>query len=204
MFPEHFFWSCKQQKWTLKNLACESVHFSSLFENGCFLRLWKTVRLNSFQKPSFQSGRFPFRKKNPEKSVGATVEFPIGKKLFHLVVSPGTSRLKRANSGKSVSPEKLQGLYSVNMNLWTNLLDTYQLIQGQGTRGAKVPPLWGQQENKPRIDTWAQGKPLCLANCWPWQIFLPWTWNWSKLRERCQWNTKFRSEIPTGKTGPPF
>ena len=37
-------------------------------------------------------GRFPFRKKNPEISVGAKVEFPIGKKLFHLVVNPGTSR----------------------------------------------------------------------------------------------------------------
>ena len=37
-------------------------------------------------------GRFPFRKKNPEISVGAKVAFPIGKKLFHLVVNPGTSR----------------------------------------------------------------------------------------------------------------
>ena len=37
-------------------------------------------------------GRFPFRKKNPGISVEAKVEFPIGKKLFHLVVSPGTSR----------------------------------------------------------------------------------------------------------------
>ena len=37
-------------------------------------------------------GRFPFRKKNPEISVGAKVEFPIGKKLFHLVLNPGTSR----------------------------------------------------------------------------------------------------------------
>ena len=30
--------------------------------------------------------------KNPEISVGAKVEFPIGKKLFHLVLNPGTSR----------------------------------------------------------------------------------------------------------------
>ena len=30
--------------------------------------------------------------KNPEISVVAKVEFPIGKKLFHLVVNPGTSR----------------------------------------------------------------------------------------------------------------
>ena len=30
--------------------------------------------------------------KIPEISVGAKVEFPIGKKLFHLVVNPGTSR----------------------------------------------------------------------------------------------------------------
>ena len=37
------------------------------------------------------TGRFPFRKKNPEISVGAKVEFPTGKKLFHLVVNPGSS-----------------------------------------------------------------------------------------------------------------
>ena len=30
--------------------------------------------------------------KKPRNSVGAKVEFPIGKKLFHLVINPGTSR----------------------------------------------------------------------------------------------------------------
>ena len=40
--------------------------------------------------PPGHSGRFPFTKKNPEISVVAKVEFPIGKKLFHLVVNPGT------------------------------------------------------------------------------------------------------------------
>ena len=30
-------------------------------------------------------------KKTPEILVGAKVEFPIGKKLFHLVVNPGAS-----------------------------------------------------------------------------------------------------------------
>ena len=30
--------------------------------------------------------------KKPEISVGTKVEFPIGKKLFHLVINPGTSR----------------------------------------------------------------------------------------------------------------
>ena len=35
-------------------------------------------------------GPFPFPKK-PEISVGAKVEFQIGKKLFHLVVNTGTS-----------------------------------------------------------------------------------------------------------------
>ena len=59
------------------------------------------------------------------------------------------------------------------------------------------------KKNKPCIDTWARGKPFWFAN-WPWQIFLPWTWNWYKLRETCEWNTKFRSEIPTGKSRPPF
>ena len=35
-------------------------------------------------------GRFPFTKKKPEISVVAKVEFPIGKKLLHLVVNLGT------------------------------------------------------------------------------------------------------------------
>ena len=33
-------------------------------------------------------GRFPFRKKTPEISVGTKVEFPIGKKLFHFGRKP--------------------------------------------------------------------------------------------------------------------
>ena len=37
-------------------------------------------------------GAFHLGKENLEISVGAKVEFPIGKKLFHLVVHPGTSR----------------------------------------------------------------------------------------------------------------
>ena len=36
-------------------------------------------------------GAFHLGKKNPEISVGAKVEFPTGKKLFHLVVNPGSS-----------------------------------------------------------------------------------------------------------------
>ena len=56
------------------------------------------------------------------------MEFPIGKKLFHLVVNPGTSRC-------------LTILFSeyepLNKYCYYSLLDTYQLIQGQGTRGTK-------------------------------------------------------------------
>ena len=37
-------------------------------------------------------GRFPFRKNNRKFRWEQKVEFPIGKKLFHLVVNPGTSR----------------------------------------------------------------------------------------------------------------
>ena len=37
-------------------------------------------------------GRFPFRKNNLKFRWEQKVEFPIGKKLFHLVVNPGTSR----------------------------------------------------------------------------------------------------------------
>ena len=36
----------------------------------------------------------------------------------------------------------------LNKYRFYSLLDTYQLIQGQGTSGAKVPPLWGQQKKQ--------------------------------------------------------
>ena len=36
-------------------------------------------------------GAFHSVKKKPEISLGANVQFPIGKKLFHLVVNSGTS-----------------------------------------------------------------------------------------------------------------
>ena len=74
-------------------------------------------------------GALSIYEKNPETSVVAKVEFPIGKKLFHLVVN-----------GRCV------------------------------VRG-RVP------DRGPGIGT-----------------------NYKKR----QWNTTFRSEIPTGKTGPPF
>ena len=41
----------------------------------------------------------------------------------------------------------------LNKYCYYSLLDFYQLIQGQGTRGAKVPPLWNQQKTQPYIDT---------------------------------------------------
>ena len=41
---------------------------------------------------SFTLRALSIQGKKPEISVGAKVEFPIGKKLFHLVVNPGTSR----------------------------------------------------------------------------------------------------------------
>ena len=56
------------------------------------LKVW-TVDAKKLKKSLWQPGRFPFRKKTPEISMGAKVEFPIDKKLFHLVVrGPGTSR----------------------------------------------------------------------------------------------------------------
>ena len=36
-------------------------------------------------------GAFHLGKKNPEISVGTTMDFPIGKKLFYLIVNPGTA-----------------------------------------------------------------------------------------------------------------
>ena len=56
------------------------------------------------------------------------MEFPIGKKLFHLVVNPGTSGC----------PTILFSEYEpLNKHCYYSLLDTYQLIQGQGSRGTK-------------------------------------------------------------------
>ena len=55
--------------------------------------------------------------------------------------------------------------------------------------------------------TWvkARGKPFCFVN-WPWRFlffFLPWTWNWCKLRETCKWHAK-RSERSNRENGLTF
>ena len=52
------------------------------------LRYWRKHTL----KAERGRGRFPFTKKTWKNLVVAKVEFPIGKKLFHLVVNPGTSQ----------------------------------------------------------------------------------------------------------------
>ena len=66
-------------------------------------------------------------------------------------------RLKSKWREKRVSRKIARILVSeyepLNRYCYYSLLNTYQLIQGQDTRGAKVPPLWGQQKNKPCIDT---------------------------------------------------
>ena len=87
--------------------------------------------------------------------MGAKVEFPIGKKFVPFRCKPGTSRCQ------TILFSEYEPLNKYSFYL---LLDTYQLIQGQGTRGAKVPPLWGQQKNIPCIDAWARGKPFWFAD----------------------------------------
>ena len=52
---------------------------NKVFRNGVFQNNARSWALSIYEK-------------NPEISVIAKVEFPIGKKLFHLVVSPGTWR----------------------------------------------------------------------------------------------------------------
>ena len=65
-------------------------------------------------------------------------------------------RLKSRWREKCVSRKIAGILFSeyepLNKYCYYSSLNTYQLIQGQGTRGAKAPPLWGQQKNKPYID----------------------------------------------------
>ena len=57
-------------------------------------------------------------------------------------------------AGKSCQQKKIAGILlskyePLNKYYYYSLLNTYQLIQGQRTRGAKVLPLWSQQKNKP-------------------------------------------------------
>ena len=87
--------------------------------------------------------------------MGAKVEFPIGKKFVPFGRKPGTSRCQ------TILFSEYEPL---NKYCFYLLLVTYQLIQGQGTRAAKVPPLWGQQKNIPCIDAWARGKPFWFAD----------------------------------------
>ena len=56
-------------------------------------------------------------------------------------------------AGKACQQKNCSEYEPLNKYCYYSLLDTHQLIQGQGTRSAKVPPLWGQQKNKPCIDT---------------------------------------------------
>ena len=84
---------------------------------------------NSLEQTAFwragHYGRFPFRKKNREISVGAKVEFPIGKKLpFHFGRKPWYV---------VVPDDSIQWIWTSEY-CYYSLLDTYQLIQGQGTR----------------------------------------------------------------------
>ena len=48
--------------------------------------------VNHLNGPPRKQRALSIYEKNPEISVVAKVEFPIGKKLFHLVVNPGTWR----------------------------------------------------------------------------------------------------------------
>ena len=53
-------------------------------------QLWRLS--GRYQTLIWRPGALSIQEENPEISVGAKVEFPISKKLFHLVVNPGTSR----------------------------------------------------------------------------------------------------------------
>ena len=69
-----------------------SMHFGDVSEtNGRETpRQSRSAHAWAFLKSSH--GALSIYEKNPEISVVAKVEFPIGKKLFHLVVNPGTWR----------------------------------------------------------------------------------------------------------------
>ena len=69
--------------------------FSIFYWTEIFWQFWlngKCPRISAlFRKLTDKRFRtLSIREKHPEISVGAKVEFPIGKKLFHLVVNPGT------------------------------------------------------------------------------------------------------------------
>ena len=53
-------------------------------------RAFDTICFRNLIGKMSKLGALSIYEKNPEISVVAKVEFPIGKKLFHLVVNPGT------------------------------------------------------------------------------------------------------------------
>ena len=119
--------------------------------------------------------------------MGAKVEFPIGKKLFHLVVNPGTSRC----------PTILFSEYEpLNKYCYYSLLDTYQFIQGQGTRGTKC--LHCRLAKKQTVHWYKidlEGSHLdLLTGRDRFSCRGPGTGRNYEDRT-CKWNTKFLSEI---------
>ena len=55
---------------------------------------------------TFRQGALSIYEKNPEISVVAKVEFPIGKKLFHLVSTPVRGRVPDGGPGTGTNYEK--------------------------------------------------------------------------------------------------
>ena len=60
------------------------------YDEALFKIPFKTRFSAGINLPSYRA--LSIYEKNPEISVVVKVEFPIGKKLFHLVVNPGTWR----------------------------------------------------------------------------------------------------------------
>ena len=73
-------WNCPFSTFIFDFYSIAHYITTSLFSKGLFTWRWGTP------------GALSIYEKNPEISVVAKVEFPIGKKLFHLVVNPGTWR----------------------------------------------------------------------------------------------------------------
>ena len=75
---------------------------------AAFFEMWQNFLTRKKRGLWGYVGRFPFRKK-PRCSVGAKVEFPIGKKLFHLALNPGTSRCPTVDLELVQTTKKVNG-----------------------------------------------------------------------------------------------
>ena len=122
--------------------------------------------------------------------MGAKLDFPIGKKLFHLIINHSIACMTGA--------------------LWAKW---GELDISRGERHQREARDEGRRKHRVR-PAWLIKRLSCRLTTVPRQARYPTghqdgcrfgnNWNWYNPRETCKWNTKFRSKRSNRENGPTF